>query len=313
MSGKPKIYIDGREGTTGLQIYERLGARTDLELLLIDEGKRKDPEERKKFLNAADIAFLCLPDGAAKEAVAMIENPATRVIDASTAHRTAEGWVYGFPELSGERREAVKAASRVANPGCHATGFIASVYPLRALGILKEDAALTCFSLTGYSGGGKKMIAEYEAEGRDPALNSPRIYGLNLNHKHLPEMKAVCGLSLAPVFCPVVDDYYKGMATTVALPAGLTGGLGAERLREELAAWYEGQTMVQVAPFGAGGPMVAGNEMAGRDSLVLYVNGHEDQAIVTAVFDNLGKGASGAAVQNMNLMLGLEETAGLTV
>ena len=201
----------------------------------------------------------------------------------------------------------------MANPGCHATGFIASVYPLRALGILKEDAALTCFSLTGYSGGGKKMIAEYEAEGRDPALNSPRIYGLNLNHKHLPEMKAVCGLSLAPVFCPVVDDYYKGMATTVALPAGLTGGLGAERLREELAAWYEGQTMVQVAPFGAGGPMVAGNEMAGRDSLVLYVNGHEDQAIVTAVFDNLGKGASGAAVQNMNLMLGLEETAGLTV
>lgn len=313
MNGKPKVYIDGREGTTGLQIFERLEKRTDLELLLISEEKRKDPEERKKYLNAADVAFLCLPDGAAKEAVSMIENPATRVIDASTAHRTAKGWVYGFPELSGEQKEAVAAAARVANPGCHATGFISAVYPLRRLGIIRQDQALTCFSLTGYSGGGKKMIAEYEGEGRDKALDSPRIYGLNLNHKHIPEMKAVCGLTAAPVFSPIVADYYKGMATTVALPASAAGGLGAERIWKELTAWYEGCSLVQVAPLGAGGPMIAGNAMAGKDSLMLYVNGSEEQTIITALFDNLGKGASGAAVENMNLMLGFEETEGLAV
>lgn len=313
MSGKPKIYIDGREGTTGLQIFERLEGRTDLDLLLISEEKRKDPEERKKYLNAADIAFLCLPDSAAREAVAMIENSRTRVIDASTAHRTAQGWVYGFPELSAEQKAAVSAASRVANPGCHATGFIASVYPLCRLGIVKPDQAPACFSLTGYSGGGKKMIAEYEGTGRDPALDSPRIYGLGLQHKHIPEMKAVCGLTAAPVFSPIVADYYKGMATTVVLPASAAGGLGAERIREELAAWYGDRKLVKVAPFGDGGPMIAGNAMAGRDSLVLYVNGNEEQTIVTALFDNLGKGASGAAVENMNLMLGFDETEGLTV
>ena len=309
--GKPKIYIDGKEGTTGLQIYDRLEKRADLDLLLIDEEKRKDPEERKKYLNGADLVFLCLPDVAAREAVSMVENPGVRIIDASTAHRTAPGWVYGFPELSGKQREAVKQAKRVANPGCHATGFIAAVYPLTAMGILEEGAALTCFSLTGYSGGGKKMIAEYEDPARDVRLDSPRIYGLNLKHKHLPEMKAVCGLKTDPIFCPVVSDYYKGMATTTALFSCQTGGLGAEQVREKLAAWYEGQKLVTVAPFGAGGPMLAGNEMAGKDSLVLYVNGREDQIIITALFDNLGKGASGAAVQNMNLMLGFEETAGL--
>ena len=313
MRGKPKVYIDGREGTTGLQIYDRLAGREDLELLLIDGEKRKDPEERKKYLNAADVVFLCLPDDAAREAVSMVENPKVRIIDASTAHRTEVGWTYGFPELSGERRKAVKDSFRTANPGCHATGFIAAVYPLVAMGVLGKQAALTCFSLTGYSGGGKKMIAEYEGVGRDSRLDSPRIYGLNLKHKHLPEMKAVCGLDTDPVFCPVVADYYKGMATTTALFACQTGGLGAEAVREKLASWYQGQKMVSVAPFGAGGPMLAGNEMAGKDSLVLYVNGRGEQTIITALFDNLGKGASGAAVQNMNLMLGLEETAGLTV
>ncbi|MEI3557454.1 MAG: N-acetyl-gamma-glutamyl-phosphate reductase [Eubacteriales bacterium] len=215
---KPKIYIDGKEGTTGLQIYERLGGRDDIELLLIDEDKRKDIEERRKFLNAADIAFLCLPDAAAREAVSLIENDTTRVIDASTAHRTDPDWDYGFAELSKAHREAIKNSKRVANPGCHASGFISSVYPLVANGIIAEDTALTCASLTGYSGGGKKMIAEYQDENRDPRHDSERIYGLNLHHKHLPEMGYICGLTQAPVFVPIVGDFYKGMATTVMLP-----------------------------------------------------------------------------------------------
>ena len=217
MVGKPKVYIDGKEGTTGLQIYERLGGRQDIELLLIDEEKRKDPAERKKFLNHADLVFLCLPDAAAREAVAMIDNPHTRVIDASTAHRTAPGWVYGFPELKPGQREAIAAAKRVANPGCHATGFISIVYPLVAMGLLPKDAALSCFSLTGYSGGGKKMIAQYEAADKGEALFSPAIYALPQGHKHLPEMQVICGLEHPPVFSPIVDDYYKGMATTVPL------------------------------------------------------------------------------------------------
>ena len=311
---KPKIYIDGKEGTTGLQIYERLGSRDDIELLLIDEDKRKDTEERKKFLNAADIVFLCLPDAAAREAVTLIENDRTRVIDASTAHRTAEGWDYGFAELSAERRAAIAQSKRVANPGCHATGLIASVYPLIQMGLMPADYPLTVFSLTGYSGGGKKMIAEYEGEGRDTKLDSPRIYGLNLHHKHLPEMQKVCGLTYPPVFCPVVDDYYKGMAGTIQLHnALLTGHPSAQDICDKLAAYYEGQKLVTVAPFGGEDPMIAANTLAGKDSLQLIVCGHEEQTIVTALFDNLGKGASGAAVQNMNIMLGLDETAGLSL
>ena len=311
---KPKIYIDGKEGTTGLQIYERLGSRDDIELLLIDEDKRKDTEERKKFLNAADIVFLCLPDAAAREAVTLIENDRTRVIDASTAHRTAEGWDYGFAELSAERRAAIAQSKRVANPGCHATGLIASVYPLIQMGLMPADYPLTVFSLTGYSGGGKKMIAEYEGEGRDTKLDSPRIYGLNLHHKHLPEMQKVCGLTYPPVFCPVVDDYYKGMAGTIQLHnALLTGHPSAQDICDKLAAYYEGQKLVTVAPFGGEDPMIAANTLAGKDSLQLIVCGHEEQTIVTALSDNLGKGASGAAVQNMNIMLGLDETTGLSL
>ena len=271
---KPNVYIDGREGTTGLQIYDRLAAREDIRLLLIGEDKRKDPAERAKLMNAADVVFLCLPDAAAIEAVGLVENPETRIIDCSTAHRTAEGWDYGFPELSAERRERIRTSKRVANPGCHATGFIAGVYPLAAAGLLPKDYPLTCFSLTGYSGGGKKMIAEYEGPDKGAGLFSPRVYGLSLKHKHLPEMQKVCGLERPPVFCPVVDDYYKGMATTVGLHN-------------------------------------AANGMAGKDSLTLIVCGHEEQTTVTALFDNLGKGASGAAVQNMNLMLGFEEAKGL--
>ena len=214
---KPKVYIDGKDGTTGLQIYERLSAREDITLLLIDEAKRKDPAERAKLMNQADLVFLCLPDAAAREAVTLIENPATRVIDASTAHRTAPGWVYGFAELKAGQREAIAGAKRVANPGCHATGFLSLAAPLVALGLLPRDAALTCFSLTGYSGGGKKMIAQYEAADREAALSSPAPYALGQTHKHLPEMKAVAGLDTAPVFIPIVDDYYKGMSTTIPL------------------------------------------------------------------------------------------------
>lgn len=305
---KPKIYIDGKEGTTGLQIYERLGSRTDLDLLLIDEGRRKDTEERRKFLNAADIVFLCLPDAAAREAVALIENDTTRVIDASTAHRVDPDWDYGFAELSKAHRAAIVNSLRVANPGCHASGFISSVYPLVAHDVLSPDCALTCSSLTGYSGGGKKLIAEYEDEARDPRHASHRIYGLNLQHKHLPEMQHICGLTEAPVFVPILGDFYKGMATTVMLP-----GVDAHRVHETLAQHYAGQKLVSVAPFGGEEPVIYANTLAGHDSMQLIVCGHESQTIVTALFDNLGKGASGAAVQNMNLMLGLDETTGLNL
>lgn len=305
---KPKIYIDGKEGTTGLQIYERLGKRDDIELLLIDEDKRKDIDERKKFLNAADIVFLCLPDAAARESVSLIENGNTRVIDASTAHRTDPDWDYGFAELSAAHRAAIAVSKRVANPGCHASGFISSVYPLVSRDIVPAGFAFTCSSLTGYSGGGKKLIAEYEDEARDPRHESHRIYGLNLQHKHLPEMQTVCGLTAPPVFVPILGDFYKGMATTVMLP-----GYDAARIYETLARHYEGQALVSVAPLGGEEPVIYASTMAGRDSLQLIVTGNGEQAIVTALFDNLGKGASGAAVQNMNIMLGLDQTTGLNV
>lgn len=308
---KPIVYIDGKDGTTGLQIYDRLSARDDIELLLIDEEKRKDPAARKACINQADIVFLCLPDAAAREAVAMVENPATRVIDASTAHRTAPGWVYGFPELKAGQREAIAAARWVANPGCHATGFISVVYPLVAAGVLPAHADLTCFSLTGYSGGGKKMIAQYEAADRETLLSSPCPYGLGQGHKHLPEMQAVCGLAKPPVFVPVVDDYYKGMATTVMLHMSQLNGVSSlQQVQEIYQTHYAGQKLVQVAPDTDTAKLYA-NAKAGSNGLSIVAAGNDGQFTVTALFDNLGKGASGAAVQNMNLMLGLEETTGL--
>ncbi len=308
---KPKIYIDGKDGTTGLQIYDRLAGREDLELLLIDEDKRKDAAERQKLMNAADIVFLCLPDAAAIEAVELVTNPETCIIDASTAHRTAPGWDYGFPELSAAHREKIAASKRIANPGCHASGFISAVYPLVAHGIISPDYPVTCFSLTGYSGGGKKMIAQYETD-KTEELYAPRIYGLSLHHKHLPEMQKICGLHKAPVFLPVVDDYYKGMATTIQLRNDLLApGTTAQRVWETLRDHYADAQMVTVAPFGGTTPMIAGNAMAGKDALQLIVYGNEEQTAVTALFDNLGKGASGAAVQNMNIRLGLEESTGL--
>ena len=311
---KPKIYIDGKDGTTGLQIYDRLAARSDIDLLLIDEDKRKDPAERKKLMAAADIVFLCLPDAAAVEAVALAEGTNARIIDASTAHRTAPGWVYGFPELKKGQREAIAKAKYVANPGCHATGFISIAAPLVQAGVLPADADLCCFSLTGYSGGGKKMIAQYEAPEKGEALYSPGLYGLGQNHKHLPEMQKICGLTKPPVFTPIVDDYYKGMATTVPLHMDqLTGVSALHEVWQVLADHYAGEKLVRVAPEGAEdlGGKLYGNAKAGDNDLTLVAAGNDETFTITALFDNLGKGASGAAVQNMNIMLGLEETTGL--
>lgn len=301
---KPKVFIDGKEGTTGLQIYDRLGGREDIELLHISDGKRKDVREREKLINSADLVFLCLPDAAAREAVSLINRDSVRVIDASTAHRTSEGWVYGLPELEKGRRERIASARFVANPGCHATGVITAAYPLIAMGIMPRDCPLYCFSLTGYSGGGKAMIREYE-ENKTPEMYAPRLYGLDLRHKHLPEIVHVLGLSAEPVFCPVVDDYYCGMAATVMLRNdALAGKPAAAEIRGRLAEYYEGERYITVAPeLGSG--MLESNWGVGTDSLELTVSGNGGQTIITARFDNLGKGASGAAVQNMNIMLGL--------
>ena len=309
---KTKVYIDGQSGTTGLQIYDRIGAREDLELLRIDEDKRHDLAERKKFLNSADIVFLCLPDAGAIEAVSLIENPDVRVIDASTAHRTADGWTYGYPELSKEQREAIRAGKRIANPGCHATGLISTTAPLVRMGILPKDYPVTCYSLTGYSGGGKKMIADYEAEGREEQLSAPGIYGLTLKHKHIPEMTRMTGLENAPVFMPIVDDYYKGMATTIMLQSRLlNGNPSAQEVCEKLKEYYAEEHFVTVEDYTETPSTIYANKLAGTNHLHILVNGGKDQISVTALFDNLGKGASGAAVQNMNIMLGLDETIGL--
>lgn len=309
---KTKVYIDGQSGTTGLQIYDRIGQREDLELLRIPEELRHDPNERKKYLNSADIVFLCLPDEGAREAVSFIDNPNVRVIDASTAHRTNPDWTYGYPELSKAQRAAIRTSKRVANPGCHATGFISTTAPLVAMGVIPKDYPMSCYSLTGYSGGGKKMIAEYEAEGRSELLDAPGIYGLNLQHKHLPEMQTVTGLAYPPVFMPVVDDYYKGMATTIMLQNRLLPGQpNAEDICAKLADYYRDEHFVSVVPFGENDSKLYANKLAGTNRLEIVVCGHEEQTTVTAVFDNLGKGASGAAVQNMNIMLGLPEETGL--
>lgn len=303
-----KVFIDGSAGTTGLRIRERLGGRRDLELLTLSEERRKDADARREMLNSADIAFLCLPDAAAVEAVSLIENDHTAVIDTSTAHRVSEAWAYGFAELSRSHRQAIVTSKRVANPGCHASGFIAGVYPLVNHGVIPADFPLTAYSLTGYSGGGKKLIAEYEDENRDPRHESHRIYGTTLTHKHLPEMQKVCGLTQKPVFSPILGDFYAGMATTVLLP-----GIDAGTAWEALSDHYAGQNLISVAPLGGDEPVIYASTYAGKDTMRIQVSGQRDQCMVTAIFDNLGKGASGAAIQNMNLLLGLDETTGLSL
>ena len=302
-----KVFIDGSAGTTGLRIEERLSKRTDIALIKIEEAYRKDVAARKDAINRADIAFLCLPDAAAIEAVSLVENESTAVIDTSTAHRVADGWIYGMPELVGQR-EKIARANRIANPGCHASGFIASVYPLVSKGVIPADYPLTAYSLTGYSGGGKNLIAQYEDPSRDVRHESHRIYGLTLAHKHLPEMKKICGLTQAPVFSPILGDFYEGMATSILLP-----GFDSAKVWDCLSQHYEGQKMVPVAPLGGDENVIYASTLAGKDSMRLIVSGHEHQTMVTALFDNLGKGASGAAIQNMNILLGIDEATGLNV
>ena len=307
-----KAFIDGAEGTTGLQLRTRLSAHRDIELLEIEPELRKDPAERKKLMNQSDVVFLCLPDAAAKEAVALVENPGTVVIDASTAHRTADGWAYGFAELSEAHRKAIAEGKRIANPGCHATGFIASVYPLVSLGIAGRDYPFTCHSITGYSGGGKKMIAQYEASERPAEFDSPRQYGLGLTHKHLPEMQVVTGISSAPVFNPIVADFYSGMAVSVPIYSKLLEKkISLEGVFDSLSEFYRGSELIKVCRAPESG-FLAANEVEKTCRLNLYVMGNDAQMTLTAVFDNLGKGASGAAVQNMNIALGLPETAYLS-
>ena len=304
------VFIDGSAGTTGLRIFERLGNREDITLLRLPEALRKDTEARREAINSADIVFLCLPDAAAIEAVSLLENPETVVIDTSTAHRTNPAWAYGFPELSG-KREIIKNAKRIANPGCHASGFIALVEPLVRAKIIEPDAFLSCFSLTGYSGGGKKMIAEYEDENRSPLLSAPRQYGLTQSHKHLPEMAAVCGLLEVPTFCPIVGDFYSGMEVTVPLHKKDFRGTLSDIHAVYKEAYHEG--LVHFTEETGEGGFLSAAAYSGRDDMEITALGNEERIILTARFDNLGKGASGAAIQNMNIVLGAAEDTGLTV
>ena len=304
------IFIDGSAGTTGIRIEDRLAARQDIQLIRLPEELRKDPAARKDALHSADIAFLCLPDAAAIEAVALAEGSKVKIIDTSTAHRTDPAWAYGFPELSGQR-ERIMASSRIANPGCHASGFVALVAPLISEGILPMDTALTCFSLTGYSGGGKKMIAEYESAERSPLLKGPRQYALTQQHKHLKEMVALCGLECAPVFCPIVGDFYSGMEVTVPLFAKDVKG-SIEDIRTLYQNYYK-DGLVRYSDATDPDGMLSAAAFSGRDDMQISVFGNEDRILLTARFDNLGKGASGAAIQNMNILLGIDETTGLCI
>ena len=312
-----KVFIDGAEGTTGLKIFQRFETRKDIELLRIKDHLRKDKEERKKLLNEADISFLCLPDAAAREAVELIENKDARVIDTSTAHRTEKGWVYGFPELSKAYRSAVKESKRVAVPGCHASGFNSIIYPLIKEGIMGRDYPVSCFSITGYSGGGKKMIEEYSKGERSPELNSPRQYGITQSHKHLKEMKLIPGLLNEPLFSPIVADYYSGMTVTIPIYTSmLNKRLSLEEVRRFFSDYYSGQKLIRVLDkeeIEKNHGFIAANTLEGRDSMELIVEGNDQRLMIASRFDNLGKGASGAAMECMNIMLGLKPEEGLVV
>ena len=286
MNGKVKIFIDGSEGTTGLRIHERFAERDDVELLPVSSELRKDKEERKRLINSSDITFLCLPDAAAEESVSLAENDHVRIIDTSTAHRTMEGWAYGFPELSKAHREAIAVGNRIAVPGCYATGFISLVYPMAAEGLISADYPVSAFGISGYSGGGKKMIAAYEAEEREDALLAPREYALSQAHKHLKEMKKIPGLKREPLFSPIVADYYSGMVVSVPVYTELMNkGKSPQEVWKYLAEFYAGSRFVRVMPFGAeeeSANMLAGNAMSGRDSLRIYVTGNEDRVLLSS-------------------------------
>lgn len=310
------VFIDGKEGTTGLKIFERFAGRSDINIMQIAEDKRKDPAEKAKIINASDYTFLCLPDAAAVESVQLCTNPKTRIIDASTAHRTNPDWAYGFPELDASFRKKIASSNRVAVPGCYASGFVALGYPLVKSGIMPADYPVVIHAVSGYSGAGKKAIAQYEADARNPELDSPRLYALTQNHKHLPEMKKIAGLSYEPVFNPYVCDYFQGMTVTVGLHARLLAKkVTASDVWEMFAAHYDGCHFVKVAGFMGEGvleePFIPANTLAGTNMMQIFVYGNDDRIMLTSRFDNLGKGASGAAVQCLNIMLGIDETTGL--
>jgi len=303
-----KVFIDGSVGTTGLRIYERLSVRRDLTLITLPEEHRKDPEYRKDAINRSDVSFFCLPDDAAREAAGFVDNPSTAIIDTSTAHRTNSEWAYGFPELKGGA-ERIASSKRIANPGCHASGFIALVAPLRDAGVLGADAKLSCFSLTGYSGGGKKMIADYENSEKDPLLLAPRAYALSQSHKHLPEMKLICKLENEPIFTPVVAPYYAGMQ--VSVPIFLSDvGVKKNDICDIFASYYQkGLVHFDGEPSESG--FISACALEGKDDMQICLYGNDERITLVSRFDNLGKGASGAAIQNMNILLGVEESTGL--
>ena len=311
-----KIFIDGKEGTTGLKIYERFAGRSDIEILQIDDEKRKDPAEKAKMINASDFTFLCLPDAASIESVALCTNPKTRIIDASTAHRTNPDWAYGFPELDKSFREKIISSNRVAVPGCYASGFVAIAYPLVKAGILPRDYPVVVHAVSGYSGAGKKAIAQYEAADRDKSLDSPRLYALTQSHKHLPEMKKIPGLDFEPVFNPYVCDYFQGMTVTVGLHSRLLSKkVSAKDIWQMFASHYDGCNFVKVAGFMGEGTLteqfIPAKTLAGTNEMQVFVYGNDERIDITTRFDNLGKGASGAAVQCLNIMMGIDETTGL--
>lgn len=305
-----KVFIDGSAGTTGLRIADRLAVRQDISLIKLSDELRKDTNARADAINSADIVFLCLPDAAAIESVALAENDNVKIIDTSTAHRTDPDWVYGFPELAGLRQK-IATSNRIANPGCHASGFVALIAPLVQESIVPADLMLSSFSLTGYSGGGKKMIAEYESEDRSPLLKGPRQYALTQQHKHLKEMVKLCGLNNAPVFCPIVGDFYSGMEVTVPVFANTIKGT-ADTIRTLYRDYYK-TGLVRCCDEDDGDGMLSAAAFSGRDDMRISVHGNEDRILLTARFDNLGKGASGAAIQNMNILLGIDEATGLNV
>lgn len=305
-----KVFIDGSAGTTGLRIFERLEKRKDIKLITLSEELRKDASARKEMLNSADIAFLCLPDSASVEAVSMVSNDSTVIIDTSTAHRTNDDWTYGFPEIEG-LREKIKTSKRIANPGCHASGFIALVAPLVKAGIISKDALLTCFSLTGYSGGGKKMIADYTDESNSNTLLAPRVYGLNQQHKHLPEMCKICKLNNLPVFSPIVSSYYSGMEVTVPLFGEQINGK-LEDIKSVYKNYYTGKLVTFCDNADENG-FIGADMLSGKDSMQISVYGNDERITLVSRFDNLGKGASGSAIQNMNIVMGADEETGLNL
>lgn len=308
-----KVFIDGSAGTTGLRIYDRLSIRKDIELIRLPEELRKDPAAKKEAINSADIAFLCLPDAAAKESVSLVENDNTVIIDTSTAHRTNPDFAYGFAELSDEFMDSLRTSKRIAVPGCHASGFIALVYPLVKAGVLSKDSMLSAFSVTGYSGGGKQMIADYEGDDRADELSSPRQYGIAQCHKHLPEMVKYTGLDVTPVFSPVVADFYSGMQVTVPLNVNqLKPGTSVEDIKNIYKKLYTTSMVKYVDSLDNGG-FIASNLLTGADNMAVTVCGNEDRILLVALYDNLGKGASGAAIECMNIALGLEPTVGLEI